>query len=112
MSAKANPTNQEIINGIDSESSQFIAWAMNELDDLNHYQTMLKEIKSRLDSFYAQPKSTIMPQLKAKMIRGAREHGAPTHPVQKINEEIDNEYIDLLGWELVKKWNERAGRRD
>jgi hypothetical protein len=96
---------------IDTESAEFIDWAMTELDDHTHYETMLSEIKQRLDNFYAQPKEVIMPHLKAKMTRGAHEHGAPSHPTTYINEEIDNEYIDLLGWELVKKWNERKERQ-
>ncbi len=42
-----------------------------------------------------------------KMIKGAIEHGAPLHPIKKVRNELEGEYLDLIGWTQVKKYNEK-----
>jgi hypothetical protein len=92
---------------IDHESKDFIDWAFAKLDDEATYTAMITEAFERAERFYAQPKEIVLAQLKAKMLIGAIEHGAPTHTVAKVKEELNKEYADLLGWLLVEKWVEK-----
>lgn len=92
---------------IDPESQRFIGWAFDRLEDPDFYQAVLAEATDRLAKCYKGSKDEVLSRLKVKMERGAREHGAPIHPPAMIRQELDNECLDLLGWLLVEKWNER-----
>ena len=48
-------------------------------------------------------------QLKEKILKGAKEHGSPVYSLSKIKQEFNDECIDLIGWLLVEKWNQKRG---
>lgn len=89
---------------VDPHSARFIDWAFEKLEDDAYYNEAVDEIKQRLDNFYSQSKDQLLTDLKAKMIKGAQEHGEPNYPVTTAQTEINNEYIDLLGWMLIERW--------
>ncbi len=93
---------------IDPESQAFIDWTMDSFTDDQVYQRFVTEAIDRAKLFYDQPKTVILTRLKAKMEKGAEEHGAPRLPPSVTRLELENEYLDLLGWLLVAKWNARA----
>ncbi len=93
---------------IDPESKAFIDWTMDSFTDDQVYKRFVDEAIERARAFYNQPKATILARLKAKMETGAEEHGAPDLPASVTKHELENEYLDLLGWLLVAKWNLRA----
>lgn len=95
---------------ITPDAARFIDWAMEQLDDPETYNQLLKEIRDNFQRFYEQSPQTITEQLHAKLDRGALEHGEPYYPVEKIREELTNEYLDLLGWLLIEKWNQRRNQ--
>ncbi len=92
---------------IDQESARFIDWAFDQLADQSTYQALVNEAKANIETYFAQDKAVILGPLRAKMIKGAKEHGAPNHPLSLVDQELVNEYLDLLGWLLVRKWNEQ-----
>lgn len=92
---------------IDPESQQFIDWTFKNLDDETFYRSLVDEAFERARSYYDQPRAEILEHLKAKMKKGAEEHGAPQHTLERIATELSNEYLDLIGWLLVEKWNKR-----
>lgn len=89
---------------VDPHTARFLDWAFKNLDDDTYYDQAVEEIKARLDQFYAQSKDQLLTDLKAKMIRGSHEHGEPSHPLPVVQQEINNEYMDLLGWMLIERW--------
>lgn len=93
---------------IDEESKRFMDWAFLKLSDPKEYAILADEALALAKAFYDQDQSVVLDSLRAKMERGAIEHGAPNHPDTKIDQELANEYLDLLGWLLVKKWNNRS----
>jgi hypothetical protein len=92
---------------IDSESREFIDWAFKNLDDEQWYTDMLAEVRQRFADYYDQPKDEFLSRLKTKMEAGAAEHGAPNHTKDQTSRQIESEFIDILGWTLVEKWNDR-----
>jgi hypothetical protein len=91
---------------IDETSRQFIDWAFTNMEDEQFYQDLLKDAYQQFEDHYKQPKGQVLSDLKAKMIRGAQEHGAPILSVEKVDTELNGEYLDLVGWMLIKKWNQ------
>jgi hypothetical protein len=85
----------------DPESGQFIAWALAKLDDPDFYHELLREIPRKVANYYSYPKPVILSALTAKLRQGAAEHGAPVYPQEQIYQELQAEYLDLIGWTLL-----------
>lgn len=92
---------------IDPESQHFLDWVAELLDDNATYESLVNEAIERAHSYYQSPKAQIITELRAKMEKGAIEHGAPRHTLQALQRELTNEYLDLLGWLLLEKWNQK-----
>ncbi len=92
---------------VDAESAEFIEWAFKGLQDDRIYKETLDEALERANTYFHQSKDQFLSKLRAKMTIGAVEHGAPSHPLDRIQHELEGEYIDLIGWLLVEKWNKR-----
>lgn len=90
---------------INPVSRQFIEWVTISLADQQFYQQMVAEALGQAHLFYEQPHAELTKRLKAKLIRGAQEHGSPDRDPEQIRHELENEYIDVLGWFLLEKWN-------
>ena len=92
---------------IDEESKEFIKWSINRLSDKEFYREMLERIESQMQALYgAENDLQLLRLLEAKMIAGAREHGKPLTDREQIAKEIQQELLDLIGWNMVELWRE------
>lgn len=86
-------------------STEFIEWALTQLEDDDFYETLLAEVIRHAEAYYARPKEQIVGDLALKLARGAKEHGDPIYPAHRIYDELTMEYTDLLGWTLIGLYN-------
>ena len=91
---------------LNEESKKFISWVESELDDPIKYEKIISQIVAGVLAYYGQPKHIIMEKLKEKLTKGGMEHGEPIYPLEFVLKELENEFIDLLGWELVAYYNQ------
>lgn len=91
---------------ITPQAAAFINWAVTEMEDPSHYAEAVAQLQQRVAQFYVQhDQSELVSRLHAKVIIGAQEHGEPFYAPQQLQTEIENEYVDLLGWMLIERWN-------
>jgi hypothetical protein len=82
---------------------QFIDWAINEFLK-NPYQ-LLDEAQQAQSDFYNRNVHDLANRLKEKLERGKREHGdTPTYTPEQLNNEMEEELLDILGYLLVDRW--------
>lgn len=92
---------------IDDESKEFIKWATTNLNDPDFFTLISCLIQAQITVFLGKDRKTIIKNLKKKLIIGAKEHGAPTKPIPTITKELNQEFLDLIGWNMVRLWNLR-----
>lgn len=87
---------------------QFLKFAKTKLDDDAYLFELVQAIvKEALAFYYQEDRKELHDKIYAKLERGTREYGNPIYPLDKLDKEIKEEMIDLIGWSLVKKFNER-----
>ena len=91
---------------LNEESRKFIAWTREQLANPDNYERLITQIISGVIAYYAQPKELILSKLEEKLVKGGIEHGEPNYSLDFIIKELENEYIDLIGWEMVAYWNQ------
>lgn len=99
---------KKLENILDTTSEPFRDWALEEISKPARFEALLDEIYDNMDEFYLKPLHTIKDQLREKMRLGALEHGHPQTDPDKIQAELNMEYLDLLGWMLMKKYAQRV----
>lgn len=87
---------------IDPHSARFIAWAGARLQDPAFYQSFLRDCQEQVATYFANAAPHIQARLLAKLEQGAREHGAASFSAKNIDEELSQEYLDILGWSLIR----------
>lgn len=53
------------------------------------------------------PIDELRDKLEAKMNKGFLEHGPLKKTIAEVNHELENEYLDLIGWTLTRRYLER-----
>ncbi len=91
---------------VDPLSEEFIAWSLEKLADEDYYIEYLRECVRKAANFYSRNPIEIKAKLEAKLTKGAHEHGAPKYQLSEVDAELENEYIDIIGWRLVRDFNE------
>lgn len=94
-------------------SQEFIDWALKQLESSSFYYRLLDKIKVKAAIFYLSPKSAIKSKLEDKLLKGMAEHGDAVFEMslQDITKEAEFEYIDLIGWELIRQFKKmKLGR--
>lgn len=82
-------------------------WAFEMLENDDEYFVLLFNIAKELREFFQKDKTYIKSKLRDKLIKGAEEHGAPIYLPEVVDHEIECEKIDLIGWTLVKQYNQK-----
>lgn len=91
---------------IDTESKNFIKWAMTRLDDRDFYNSMVRKIQMQLNNYYRKSsRRVVLTHLKRKMELGAIHHGEPEKELKLLHEEINEELLDLIGWNMLILWS-------
>ena len=99
---------------IDQTSQDFIKWSKEKLEDPEYFESFIREMKNKMESFYSNSPEYIKAKLYKKLVRGSEEHGNPDgYSPEDIKRELEFEFIDIIGWSLVGMWNEeRYGREN
>jgi hypothetical protein len=80
-------------------------WARSKIQSKEAYRKIAAEIITELATYLlTNQKDQISGKLKKKMNQGFLEHGPLSKTVEEIDEEIEKEYLDLIGWKLLKKY--------
>lgn len=95
---------------IDDESKEFILWATTNLNDPEFFTLISCLIQAQVTAFLGKDRNQIISKLKKKLTLGAKEHGSPTKPIPTITKELNQEFLDLIGWNMVRLWNLRKGK--
>lgn len=95
---------------IDKESVEFMKWVQEQVMDNATLLQLVQESLFGAQVYFSKLPSDIRHDLKNKLMRGAKEHGAPTYDKHQLLAEFNAECIDLLGWTLVRKWNEKKAK--
>jgi hypothetical protein len=97
---------------LDPKSKEFIEWSMTKLDDAQFYHDFVTECLNRAKNFLSYPPDYITARLKEKLIIGSAEHGTPVMHPERVDTELEFEYLDMIGWRLIKEWNEERIRNE
>jgi len=89
-----------------------VAWIMQRLEDPDFYRDLLKELPRKAANFYSYPPSLIKERLHAKLLKGTKEHGDHHRTAEQIRKELEDEYLDLIGWSLVLQYHEQCTCQD
>lgn len=95
------------LHTIDAESKQFIKWTREHLNDPDYFSLLSYLIDRQLWNFLNGDKQKLLTALTEKMTKGAIEHGKPTHTKEQVLTELQQELLDLIGWNMVMLWNKR-----
>lgn len=75
---------------------------MTKNDDF--WGNFLTECSLQFNSWVVNNKDLLYEPLKKKLTKGGREHGLPIYSDKKIQKEIEAEFLDIIGWKLVRRW--------
>jgi hypothetical protein len=101
------------LTAIDPESEKFMRFVQKTIESDSDLNKLLREISLRVQVSFSQRPATLKRKLRDKLIKGAHEHGAPLYESWQLDTEFEAECIDLIGWTLVRKYNEalKGGER-
>jgi hypothetical protein len=87
---------------LDKESKRFIKWADNKMDDKLFMQMLTaKAIYKFVKYVNGVP---IRQKIHDKLVTGGYEHGEPIYTKKQANKELEAEFLDLFGWQLIEMW--------
>lgn len=90
-----------------------VSWIMLKLEDPEYYKHLLQELPRKLANFYSYPPHQLKQKLFLKLLKGCREHGTPELTQEQIDSELQDEYLDLIGWSMVGNyWDEQRRNKD
>ena len=93
------------------EEEQFLAYAKAKLhDDAFMFNLVIKITQEFLAFYHTSDRTTRLAKIYKKLEKGTREYGSPIYPPARVDQEIEEEEIDLVGWNLVKLFNENLRR--
>lgn len=95
---------------LDSKSRAFINWSISQLKHKEQLRELLMDIQVDLLMYYEQSLKKTHLALREKMYKGALEHGEPKQDPEQITKEIEMEFIDLLGWELMRRYAQKGDK--
>jgi hypothetical protein len=102
-SAQNVRNDQSLHTPIDPESKAFIKWSLKRLSQPDYYYLVTSLIETQVKTFlHSNPQ--LIPSLKQKLSKGAREHGKPSYSLGQIEQELNNELLDLIGWNMLRLW--------
>ena len=93
------------LHSIDAESKKFIKWTREHLSDPDYFSLLSCLIERQLSNFLNSDKDKLLSSLMEKMTQGALEHGKPSHSEEAVNKELQQEFLDIIGWNMVMLWN-------
>lgn len=99
---------------IDFESEQFIDWSMQKLKDEAFFNYLTQKVSNQMQSFYLDgSRKKLLKKLREKMEAGAVEHGEPKTDFEEVKKELEEEYLDLIGWSMLLLWGfeKRLGKK-
>lgn len=99
--------NVQPLHKIDAESKKFIEWTRKHLSDPDYFLLLSCLIERQLSNFLNGDKEKLLTALTEKMEKGVLEHGKPSHSQAEVHEELQQEFLDLIGWNMVRLWNLR-----
>lgn len=102
--------NVQPLHKIDTESKQFIKWSREHLTDPDYFSLLSCLIDRQLWNFLNGDKQKLLSALTEKMKKGALEHGKPSHSQDEAQIELQQEFLDIIGWNMVLLWN-KSGRK-
>jgi hypothetical protein len=92
---------------VDPLSEEFIAWSKEKLSNPDFYKHFMEELPRKAANYYSYPKLHLMEKLEKKLRKGAKEHGPPIHALEWLEDELRQEYIDMIGYTLLIEWNKK-----
>jgi len=101
----------QTLHKIDSESKKFIKWTREHLSDPDYFLLLSCLIERQLSNFLNGDKEKLLAALTEKMNKGALEHGKPSHSQEEVHEELQQEFLDIIGWNMVLLWNKGKERK-
>ena len=92
-------------------SKHFQVWAVKQLNKPGYIENLEIESVRHMQIFFKIPKEKLIKRVKAKLEKGAKEHGSPIYSRKELLLEKYNEFLDILGWEMVLRYNEMLKSR-
>lgn len=90
--------------GLDEESIKFVNWAIPRFYQL--YNVYVQKGLNEAFHFFNNNKKHIMARFKDKLVKGSLEHGPPIYSEEITTHELQQEFLDIIGWTLVREYNE------
>lgn len=87
---------------LDEESKQFIEFALKRLEDFTFRKVLVIKAIYKFTKYINTV--DLEKKVKAKLVKGGLEHGEPIYSQNEIKKELEDEFLDLLGWQLVSLW--------
>ncbi len=103
--------NVQSLHTIDAESKNFIKWTIQHLNDPDYFMLLSCLIDRQLSNFLNGDKEKLLAELTEKMKKGALEHGSPTHSQEEAQNELQQEFLDIIGWNMVLLWDKKGRKK-
>lgn len=91
----------------DRQRKRFEKFVQKRMDNFDTFAEDISEAIYVADKFFQKPDSEIKRKVWAKLDAGGKEHGNASFDLTpaQINKELENEAIDLLGWNYIRMFN-------
>lgn len=91
---------------IHPKNKKYIAYTIDKLSDDYFFNTMIKKVLQRAENFYNDTdKELLLIKLKDKITRGSIEHGEIPTDYEKIEGELQDEYLDIIAYNMIHLFN-------
>lgn len=107
LGSAQNVRNDQPLHTFDTESKKFIEWTKKHLTDPDYFLLLSCLIERQLSNFLNGDKEKLLTALTEKMKKGALEHGKPSHSQEEVHKELQQEFLDIIGWNMVLLWDKR-----
>lgn len=103
--------NDQSLHTIDEESKDFINWTAKHLSDTDYFSLLSCLVDKQLSIFLNGDRKQLLCALLKKLYKGAQEHGKPSDSQEVAQDELKQEFLDILGWNMVMLWNKRGRKK-
>ena len=91
---------------IHPKNKKYIAYTIDKLSDIYFFDVLIKKVLQRAENFYNDTdKELLLKKLKDKITRGSIEHGEIPTDYEKIEGELQDEYLDIIAYNMIHLFN-------
>ena len=89
-------------------NQNFINWGTEKMKDRLFTKMLVAKAIYRFISYINSV--DLEKKINEKLTKGGREHGEPVYTQNQVKKELEMEFLDLIGWQLISIWNQKLNQ--